>query len=49
MATRIIEWKNADKTEYEIMKWIYNYNKHEVYRYFRNSAGIITKDKIGSL
>jgi len=47
MATRIIEWsKNG---ELEIMKWVYNYSVHEVYRYFRNKEGNITKHKLGSL
>ena len=47
MATRIIVWKKDG--EWEIMKWVYNYNKHEVHRYFRNVEGKITKDKLGCL
>ena len=43
MTTKIIEWKNKAKTEYEIMKWTYNYTNHSVVRYFKNADGIITK------
>ena len=44
MATRIVEWKNKENTEYEIMVYVYNYSIHRVIRYFKNAEGIITKD-----
>lgn len=47
MTTKIIEWKKNN--EYEIMKWVYNYSRHEVYRYFRDTEGKITKTKLGCL
>lgn len=44
MSSKMIEWKNNSKTEWEIMKWTYNYTKHEVIRYFRNREGIVSKE-----
>lgn len=47
MVNRIIEWKNDN--EYEIMKYTYNYNVHNVVRYFRNQNGIVSKDILANI
>lgn len=46
LATKFIEWKSKDGLEWEIMRWIYNYNVHRVYRYFNNQEGIVSKDEV---